>query len=701
MPRSGPTRMARIESPELEPDSSEQGPDAVVAADAEPPEASGALSDFSRMERVVMHATTALPVPLLLYLGFNGGGFARGITGVAATLLAILLALRAAVAPRTVCRPGPLGTLATGALLAMAAWSFLSGTWSQSAWRAIAEFDRTALYLLAVLTFVTLPRVGLRPVLRSVTAAMVVLVLVGLATRLRPDLFAVAPTVSPQRLSYPLGYWNALGVMAAMALVLCLHAAADVSGHLAVRVLGAALWPPLAVALYLTLSRGGIGAAVAGVALYLVLAPPRGLLVAIPAIAPVTYFAVSHAYDATALISQTPTSAAAVAQGRTLLGTVVVCAVAAGALRIVLASLDVRIARVRVPSPTGWRRGLAWGGAAALLVVAAIAAGAPAALQQQYDRFVSNAPTNPIVDPRARLGEVYNSGRVSHWKVALTASRDDRLRGVGAGTYDLQWNRLRSYPTSVTQAHSLYVETLSELGIVGLAALVSAIVALLAGTFAYRRSRPQRAAAAAVMLVWALHAALDWDWEMPAVTLGPFILCATAAAAAWRPGPGARRTAGVVAAAALVLAVLPALQALGETRLGQALRAYDRAGCAAATADAERAHTLLPMRPEPSAILALCAARAGDARTATRLAHDAVESDPLDWEWRYLDALVIGATGGDPLPELRAARERNPLGVPPEALQAVLGEAGRQAWEQRTREAYVWFHGRAHAAIGF
>jgi hypothetical protein len=660
-------------------------------------------SPESRTDRLATGATTLLPIPLLVYLGMKGGGYPAGITGVAATLLACLIILRAVVAPRTFRRPSGLALLAGAGLLVMAAWALLSAAWSHSAARAIAEFDRTVLYLLVLTTFATLPRVSLRPVLVSTGAGLAVLALIGLATRLRPDLFPVAPTVSPQRLSYPLGYWNALGVMTAMALVLCLHAAGDSRGRLPIRVVAAALCPPLVATLYLTLSRGGIGAAVLGVALYIVISRSRGVLLALAATVVPCYLVITHAYDATALVSVTPAGPEAVVQGHALMGTVVWCTVAAGVLGLLLVPLDGRLTRIHLPTLAPRQRLAVWGGVVVLVLAVALAAGAPSVLSRQYDRFVQNAPTSPSADPRARLSEVYNSNRLAHWQVALDASRDHRWRGVGAGTFELQWNRLRQTEMSVTEAHSLYVETLSELGVVGLGALALVLLSLVAGAATYRRrSRAEAAAVVAVTVAWAAHAALDWDWEMPVLTAVPIILCATAIASARpSPRPAGRATAIVVAVAALGLAAVPAVEALAQTRIDQALAAYDHNACSGATRRADQARALLPQRPEAAAIQALCAARAGAPQRALGFAREAVSREPGAWEWRYMSALVIGAVGGDPRPDIGAAHLRNPLAIPPLALSAVLREGGRARWADQSRQAYVWIHGRARPAIGF
>jgi len=70
----------------------------------------------------------------------------------------------------------------------------------------------------------------------------------------------------------------------------------------------------------------------------------------------------------------------------------------------------------------------------------------------------------------------------------------------------------------VKDAHSLYVETLSELGPAGLV-LVVALVAIPVAAAIRLRGDPVAAAAGGAFVIFAVHAGLDWDWEMPVVTL--------------------------------------------------------------------------------------------------------------------------------------------------------------------------------------
>lgn len=649
--------------------------------------------------RVALGTTVVVPAALIIALGFQSGGFPRGTTALAATLVGLLLLVRAVIAPSSVQRPGWIGTLGIAALASLAAWQLLSAEWSDSAWRAIAEFNRTALYLLVFVTFATLPKQRMKPVLASVGLGIVVIALAGLLSRLRPDLIPVAVAIAPQRLSYPLGYWNGMGVFVACGLVLCLHVAADQVWPFAARALAATAVPALAATLYLTLSRGGLGAAAVGIGLYVVLGRPRGLIPALVAIVPPAVFVLLAAYDASALVTPEAANAEVIEQGRALATTVLVGCVAAGGLRLLLWPADGWLSRVRVPSVS---RQTQIGAAAVVLVaivVGGLAVDAPSRVRAQVDGFLASTPTTPSGDPRQRLTSVNNGGRIEHWEVAMEASAEHRLRGVGAGTFDIQWREYRSSTGLVTEAHSLYVETLSELGVVGLLALVALIASLAAGAFARRYRRPASAAVFAVVMLWALHAALDWDWEIPAVTLVPLILGAAAASAPRRQGAGRRLAPVVVCVGAVLLVALPAISAVAESRVTQALAALEAGDCATAAQRAAQGARFAPARSDLLSVEAVCASREGRNAKAIELSRAAVASDPHDWEAWFLQGLVQATAGKDPRPALQRARALDPLGTPTQKLLQLTATSDAQVWESQGAGTFLWIHGRPYGPI--
>src|SRR5439155_25839278 len=135
-------------------------------------------------------------------------------------------------------------------------------------------------------------------------------------------------------------------------------------------------------------------------------------------------------------------------------------------------------------------------GVAALAVGLALAVGAPAWVGHQYDGFVNGAPsTNP--DQRARFTDPSSNGRVQHWKVAFHAFEANPFHGTGAGTLEFQWAQHRDRRFTVVDAHSLYIEALGELGVVGFLFLLVALGGI--GAALLRRARgPNRVLYAAL-----------------------------------------------------------------------------------------------------------------------------------------------------------------------------------------------------------
>jgi O-antigen ligase len=131
----------------------------------------------------------------------------------------------------------------------------------------------------------------------------------------------------------------------------------------------------------------------------------------------------------------------------------------------------------------------------------------------------------------ARLSDV-GGHRLRYWRVAIDVAADHPVAGAGPGAFAVEWLRRRTIDERVRNAHSLELQTLADLGLVGLALLAAAIAATgLAAAGALRADRALAAGPVAGALTWALHAGLDWDWEMPAltlvaITLAGLLLCA-------------------------------------------------------------------------------------------------------------------------------------------------------------------------------
>jgi len=176
------------------------------------------------------------------------------------------------------------------------------------------------------------------------------------------------------------------------------------------------------------------------------------------------------------------------------------------------------------------------------------------------------------------------------------------------------------------------------------------------------RERPLYAAIFALTLMWALHAVVDWDWELPVVTL--WLFAAGGAALASPPGPFVVRLPpalrGGLVAGCVVLGLTPALVAVSQTRLVESVEAYEQGRCDDAAAAARSSISALGNRPEPYEILAYCNTRSGRYRQSMAMMGEAIERDPENWEYRYGLALVRAAAGRNPRRPLGQARKLNP-----------------------------------------
>jgi hypothetical protein len=334
--------------------------------------------------------------------------------------------------------------------------------------------------------------------------------------------------------------------------------------------------------------------------------------------------------------------------------------------------------------------------AAALLVVAgggAVALGLPHAVDVQYRRFVDGDQLPAGQPLRARLLSPANNGRLSQWRVAVDAWESDTLRGTGAGTYQVQWNRYRDQVVEIVNAHSLYLEVLSDLGIVGLALLLLCLGVLARG-LAGRLGGLERPIAGCLLagaIAWLLQAGVDWDWQMPAIT---WWLFAAGGLALARPDEGHRRGLPRGGRLLLVLglglvAVLPAQVARSQHDLDHAVSAFRRGDCAAAVGSALDSVADLGARAEPYEVLGYCDVRYGEPARAVAAIQSAINRDPQNWEYRYDMAVVRGVSGLDPRPAIREALSLDPLSPAVVRLAKGLETADVRLWRARAAQALL------------
>jgi O-antigen ligase len=275
-------------------------------------------------------------------------------------------------------------------------------------------------------------------------------------------------------------------------------------------------------------------------------------------------------------------------------------------------------------------------------------------------REFSHAGPSVKADRSRRLFSLSGSSRAQYWHVAWRDYRQHPWLGSGAGSFQRYWLQSRPAALPVLDAHSLYLETLAELGPVGLA-LLAALLALPVAAAVIARRHPLAAPAFGGYVAYLVHAAQDWDWELPAVTLAALGCAAALLILAGREprSPLSRQTR----AAALVAAVLLALIALGALAGNETLAAanasLDADNPARAARDARWAKQLVPWSPDPWRLHGEALLAQGNLDVAKRDFLTALRKDPSDWD-TWVD-LTLVTQGAERKRAVQRAQRLNPL----------------------------------------
>src|SRR5881394_2679059 len=215
-------------------------------------------------------------------LSYANGGLAattRSYAGIAAWwLLGAGAAIGIASARAGINR---LALVLLGLLAAFAVWVLFSVNWAADAERAFAQFNQVSLYVAVLALSIVLARlVPASWVIGGVALALVSIAGVAFVSRCFPSSFGLQPaqeivkSLGTPRLSFPLGYWNGLGIEVALAYPLLLAIMTSRRSRVA-SALAALPLPILAAVMYLTSSRGAFVAAAVAVIAYVALTPRR------------------------------------------------------------------------------------------------------------------------------------------------------------------------------------------------------------------------------------------------------------------------------------------------------------------------------------------------------------------------------------------------------------------------------------------
>jgi len=311
--------------------------------------------------------------------------------------------------------------------------------------------------------------------------------------------------------------------------------------------------------------------------------------------------------------------------------------------------------------------------------VGSVAAGVPGELSERWDEF-KNPSETAAQSREGQLLDLSSSGRFTFWEAAIDAFDTQPVAGIGPGAFEFWWAREGGPGGFVRDAHSLVLETLAELGLVGGLLLVAFLVAVIAiGAIRIvrvpRRLRSSVAAATSSSIVFVAAATIDWSWELAGLGAAFLIVAAVAVAGGDSSDPtvepGGSRKAGhrgelalrgglaIVAVAALTSIVFP----LAAAQSIDASRAAAAAGDLPAALEAARdAESVQPYAATPLLQQALVLERNGEFDLAAELAREATSKEPTNWSaWLILSRLE--ARNGEPIASVdayRTAKSLNP-----------------------------------------
>jgi O-antigen ligase len=569
----------------------------------------------------------------------------------------------------------PRSALVSGSLLgAFALWTGLSALWAASPEKAFNEFDRVFLFLAVfTLAVVAAPRGSARRWLAGLALGLTAVAVIALVSRLFPHSFGdttqlaqVFPTAS-KRLSFPVDYWNGLATLVAFAIPCLLYFAAE--SRAVVRGLAVAPLPALTATLYLTSSRGGWVAAAIAIVVLMALTSRRwataGALL-IGGAASAGSVAVLLSRDE--LVDSPLTSSVAESQGRSAALLIAGLCAVAGVAYALLASV--------VPAPPRASRAAATAFAAvlALVFVAAVFAAHPV---RRYEHFKEIPPELTGASVQEHLFSTSGNGRWQWWTSAVDEWQTRPIEGRGAGSYEAWWAEHASIPAFVRDAHSLYLETLGELGLVGLALLLAFFVScLVAGARRLAgRTEGERAAVAALLALvgaFLFEAGIDWMWELTVVSVVAILALGLLTGPATEPefsglqAVEARRGRPVfriaLAAIAFGLIIAEAIPLLANMEARKSQDSVNSGNLVEALDQAESARSIQPWAASPYLQLALVQELGGRTDEALVSIETALEHDQSDWRLWLVAARIQTKAGeiADARQSLAKARELNP-----------------------------------------
>ncbi len=615
-------------------------------------------------ERVNWLAWTATAGVLAIFLyaaSFDGAFFTREIFLAATGVLAIL-GMALLINWDRIEIPSGSGAPMI-ALFGIAAWTLATTLWSIAPNLSLIEFGRISIYLAVFIAILTGPP-GRKAV--YITVSLFVASVTGLA------LFALMAKVSPAlsqsylysggRLMGSVGYWNGLAALMIMAILPSVWLASSRSISWLGRLAATLSLTISGLALFFTLSRGGLLVAAGAIALYLLLNRERlgALASLLSALIPGGIFAWYASTSLPTLQTAATGDRISAADGHHF---------AIGLAAVLVAALAMRGASLLLPtSLPRTRKTMLLAGAVIGLAALVVAGGAFIERHHIVNKLHSlqSETSAPVYDYNqkqidaqgvARLVSTSNN-RLEFWRIGLTNFQNHPLIGTGGGTFRFPDAQLRSILGGARDPHSIWVRFLSDQGIIGFGLLL-----IFLGSLAWVFARQALAskglfrdglflALVIACLAWLADSSFEWNWALPAVAIPFFLLAALALRLGSTGEPGtAEPEAGVpghrvaalpdsiylanwlkwaIVAASMTLTIAFLVLLFSDVVGQRASARLAEGNLSAARSAAETAHRLNYLDPGPMVTLSGISEKEGNFTAARNYMERALHREPQD-----------------------------------------------------------------------
>lgn len=442
------------------------------------------------------------------------------------------------------------GLWSVALLIAFTALSGLSVVWSVQpdvSWQDAGRLLAYSGVFGAAVALVRLAPGRWPAILGGLTLAATIVCSYALATKVFPG--RLAPAVTYARLEEPYGYWNAIGLTAAMGVIGCLWLGARRSGHALLSALAYPAMGIMGVTLMLAYSRGALAALAVGVVLWMCIVPLRLRGAAVLIVGGLGAAAVvGWDFSRHALTTDNIPLAQRAGAGHQL-GVLLLAMV----LLLTLAGVAIGFLYSRRPLSRATRTRA---GAILLAVIALSLLGMAGALAHSHRGFTGSIShtVDTLTNPNAKVPPnspgrltAVASVRARYWKQALQVFGAHPALGVGAAGYETASLRYRTVLLDVKHAHGFVVQTLADLGAIGLALALALLIAWMAAAGrathpfnrrwtswrawldiragahpGWRRSpqpyTPERVGMLSMLclvVVFGVHSLVDWTWYVP------------------------------------------------------------------------------------------------------------------------------------------------------------------------------------------